>query len=158
VSRSDPTGHTWKGFKSFLRKNIRVGAAKPQKDAKVRVISSTEVSTSPDLSTPTSMNGRNESVPINYSMQNTSTPIRRTPAISNSNDGNLSKPPLAPGQYENYLNSSLGSANSASLDELIKNYTWLSENPGPSRLIEKTEYTRDKIRKNIDKRLSQNEQ
>lgn len=31
VSRSDPTGHTWKGFKSFLRENVRVGAAKPPK-------------------------------------------------------------------------------------------------------------------------------
>lgn len=31
VNRSDPTGHMWKDFRSFLRENVRVGAAKPPK-------------------------------------------------------------------------------------------------------------------------------
>jgi RHS repeat-associated protein len=73
--------------------------------------------------------------------------------------------PLAPGrpgqlgqlgqssQYENFLNNSLGSANNASIDELLTNHTWLSESAGPSRLAEKQNYTLDKIRKNLDRRL-----
>ncbi|WP_095195924.1 RHS repeat-associated core domain-containing protein [Pseudomonas sp. Irchel 3A7] len=157
VNRSDPTGHMWKSFKIKFRENIRVRAVKTQKPASINVDNSTNVSALADFSTQTSINGRNESVPINYPMKNTSTPIGRTPTV-HSNDGNLSKYPPARTQFENYLDSALGSANSASLDELIINHAWLRENPGPSRLIEKVEYTLAKIRKNIDKRLSQNEQ
>jgi hypothetical protein len=157
VKRSDPTGHMWKSFKIKFRENIRVRAAKTQKPASINVDNSTNVSALADFSTQTSINGRNESVPINYPMKNTSPPIGRIPAV-HSNDGNLSKYPPARTRFENYLDSALGSANSASLDELLINHAWLRENPGPSRLIEKVEYTLAKIRKNIDKRLSQNEQ
>jgi RHS repeat-associated protein len=66
-----------------------------------------------------------------------------------------STPPLAPGQYENYLNNALGSANHAPLGELISHIDWLSHTPGPSSQIKKLEHTTRKIRKNIYKRLNQ---
>ncbi|RKS19858.1 RHS repeat-associated protein [Pseudomonas sp. WPR_5_2] len=40
VNRSDPTGHVLKNLRSFLRENIRVGAAKPPKAASKNVVSS----------------------------------------------------------------------------------------------------------------------
>jgi len=56
--------------------------------------------------------------------------------------------------YEDFLNNSLGSANTAPVGELINNLEWLSQAPGPSRLVKKLEYTQHKIRQNIDRQLS----
>lgn len=81
-------------------------------------------------------------------------PVRRS-KLYTTPSSRESTPPLAPGQYENYLNNAMGSANHAPLGELITHNDWLNKTPGPSSQIKKLEHTTRKIRKNVSQRLNQ---
>ncbi|WP_242485732.1 RHS repeat-associated core domain-containing protein [Pseudomonas sp. TH41] len=180
-NRVDPTGHFW-GIGKFFRQLFGMKPKIPQ--TKTAVSKTVAMGTKPKANqhvplrqepskvdikkfTQQEINAQasefqrieqtnrwNELAPPNHPSQSIPQPGRRASISSHPEESIFSSHPLGPLQYDNYLNNAMGSATTAPIDELLTNHTWLTETPGPSRLAEKTNYTLNKIRKNIDRQLT----
>ena len=167
VNSTDPTGHTPAFLKSILRavglmrksqtkvaKTVSTAASHGSVDAPLPLNSS---KTTSGL-TPTGFNSDHINLETFPTENNSNLPphlttkTRRTDTLALLDD--TTPTPLVTGQYEGFLDVSIGSANNAPLQELINNHIWLGETPGPSRLADKLQYALEKIRLNIDKRVS----
>ncbi|WP_256660423.1 RHS repeat-associated core domain-containing protein [Pseudomonas sp. G(2018)] len=129
VNRSDPTGHMLEGLRSFLRKNIRVSAAKPPKTtSKNGASSNPNASSSAGVSTPPHLTSKNPSAEFKSQATATATATATTKESKTASTGqptsvrNLDASDITRNQLLNRRTKSLGHISEDFNDDLDRFY------------------------------------
>ncbi|MGY2342155.1 RHS repeat-associated core domain-containing protein [Pseudomonas sp. SDO5532_S415] len=131
VNRSDPTGHTWKDFTSFLRKNVRVGAAKPPKTtSKNGASSNPNASSSAGASTPHQLPSKKPSAELKSQATATTQESKTASTGQPTSVRNLDASDIKRNRLLNRRTKSLDDISEGDIDDFNKFYRSKQSGPG----------------------------